>query len=139
VEEEIMLNHVQLVCVEHLEQYDWKTVLKNHYLSGLLSIQPIDSNWGLINLIFNPNTAKNRRRTDPFGLRRIDFSNSDDRWIFKKTIQEHLGSIVFLLQDEKFYAFDELLEAEFVGDGKIIGEGRGVIFVERQFIVGLTN
>ena len=55
-------------------------------------------------LLQSPNTAKNRRRTDPFGLRRIDFSNSDDRWIFKKTIQEHLGSIVFLLQDEKFYA-----------------------------------
>ena len=127
---------VQIVCVVNPDQFDWKSVIKIHYLSGLLKIEPINKNLGLVDLIV-PTITDEDFHQDIERLRAFDFSKQEDQITFNYIIQEHLGVFTFLLQDGKLYELYEIVEMGDKGMEQITGGGKGVILVDHQFIEDL--
>ena len=73
-----MPNRVQIVCVVNPDQFDWKSVIKILFLSGLLKIEPINKNSDLVDLIV-PTITDEDFHQDIERLRALDFSKADSR------------------------------------------------------------
>ena len=131
-----MPNRVQIVCVVNPDQFDWKSVIKILYLSGLLKIEPINKNLGLVDLIV-PTITDEDFHQDIERLRALDFSKQEDQITFNYLIQEHAVALTFLLPDGKLYGFIEILKMGGKRMAQITGGGKGVILVDHQFIEDL--
>ena len=131
-----MPNRVQIVCVVNPDQFDWKSVIKILYLSGLLKIEPINKNLGLVDLIV-PTITDEDFHQDIERLRALDFSKQEDQITFNYLIQEHAVALTFLLPDGKLYGFIETLKMGGKRMAQITGGGKGVILVDHQFIEDL--
>ena len=131
-----MPNRVQIVCVVNPDQFDWKSVIKILFLSGLLKIEPINKNSDLVDLIV-PTITDEDFHQDIERLRALNFSKQEDQITFTHLIQEHAVALTFLLPDGKLYGFIETLWMGSEGMAQITGGGKGVILVDHQFIEDL--